>query len=105
MRFSPYDMHVEGLAGTGRADTEEVGIVRHFLLAFLAGNVNAYRQSLTVGVVCSQRCILRLLQMLLEEKAKCSIRKRQEQVIVRVEGIAVTGKTVHEKLQLVVGRP
>ena len=52
-----------------------------------------------------QRCILRLLQMLLEEKAKCSIRKRQEQVIVRVEGIAVTGKTVHEKLQLVVGRP
>lgn len=43
MRFSPYDMHVERLAGTGRADTEEVGIVRHFLLAFLAGNVDTYR--------------------------------------------------------------
>lgn len=103
MRFSPYDMHVEGLAGTGRADTEEIGIVRHLPFSFLAGNVNAYRQSLTVGVVCGQRCILRLLQMLLEEKAQGSIRKCQEQVIVRIEGIAVTGKTVHEKLQLVVG--
>ena len=94
---------MEGLAGTGRTDTEEVGIVRHFLLAFLACNVDTYRQSLTVGVVCGQRCILRLLQMLLEEKAQGSIRKCQEQVIVRVECIAVTGKTVHEKLQLVVG--
>ena len=42
--------------------------------------------------------------MLLEEKAQCCIRESQEQVIVRIEGIAVTGKTVHEKLQLVVGR-
>ena len=105
MRFSPYDMHVETLATATRSDAEEVGIVRHLPFAFLAGNVNADRQSLTVGVVCGQRCILRLLQMLLEEKAQGSIRKRQEQVIVRVEGIAVTGKTVREKLQLVVCSP
>jgi len=103
-KLTYHTVHVEGLAGTGRADTEEIGIVRHLPFAFFAGNVDTDRQSLTVGVVCGQRCIFRLLQMLLEEKAKCSIRKCQEQVIVRVESIAVTGKTVHEKLQLVVGR-
>lgn len=77
--FCPVFLHVEGLAGTGRTDTEEVGIVRHLPFAFLAGNVDADRKSLTVGVVCGQRCILRLLQMFLEEKHRAaseSVRNR-----------------------------
>lgn len=43
MRFSPYDMHVEALAASARPDAEEVGVVGHLDLAFLAGDVDADR--------------------------------------------------------------
>ena len=103
MRFSPYDMHVEGLAGTGRANTEEVGVVRHLHLALLAGYVDAHRESLTVGVECGERRVLAPFEVFLEEKAECRVRQCEEQVIVGIEAVGAARKGVDEQLQLVVG--
>lgn len=103
MRFSPYDMHVEALATATRSDAEEVGIVRHLHLALFSCDVNTDRQPLTVGIIGSQRSIFRTFQVFLEEEAQSGIGERQKEVIVRIEGIAVSGEAVRKQFQLVVG--
>ena len=103
MRFSPYDMHVERLTASAWADAEEIGIVGHLHPAFLACDVDAYGQTLTVGVVGFQRSVLTVFQMFLEEEAESCIVERQEEVVVGVERVGVAGEGVHEELQLVVG--
>lgn len=103
MRFSPYDMHVEALAAAAWPDAEKIGVVCHLDLALFPGDVDTYRQALSVGVKRSQRCVLGCLHVFLEEEAQGGIGEREEKVIVRVEGIGIAGETVREKLQLVVG--
>ena len=49
------------LSASAGSDAKEIGIVGHLDFAFLAGEVYADRQSLTVGIVGGQRCLLRLL--------------------------------------------
>lgn len=60
MRFSPYDMHVERFATSTWTQTKEIAVVRQFPLAFLTGNINSYRHSLTVCIIDLQRCVLTL---------------------------------------------
>ena len=94
---------MEGLAGTGRAYTEEVGVVGHLHLALLAGYVYAHRESLAVGVECGERRVLAPFEVFLEEKAQCRVRQCEEQVIVGIEAVGAARKGVDEQLQLVVG--
>ena len=104
MRFSPYDMHVEGLTASAWANAEEVGVVGHLHAAFLAGDVDAHGQALAVGVPCLEGRNLAVLQVLLEEEAEGRVVEREEKVVVGVERVGVAGKGVQEELQLVVGR-
>ena len=60
---------MKAFATSRRPDAEKIGIVGHLHLTLLAGDVDAHRKTLTVGVESSQRCNLRFLQMLLEEEA------------------------------------
>ena len=94
---------MEALPAARRPDAEEVGIVRHFYLSFLAGDVDADGQPLTVGVVRGQRRVFRLFHVLLEEEAQGGVREGKEEVIVGIEGVGVAGEAVREQLQLVVG--
>ena len=103
MRFSPYDMHVEGLAASAGPDAEEVGVVGHLHAAFLAGDVDAYGQALTVGVPRLEGRVLGEFKVLLEEEAKGCVVERQEEVVVGVERVGIAGEGVQEELQLVVG--
>ena len=103
MRFSPYDMHVEGLAASAWANAEEVGVVGHLHAAFLAGDVDTYGEALAVGVPRLEGCVLRMLEVLLEEEAEGRVVERQEEVVVGVERVGVAGEGVQEELQLVVG--
>ena len=67
------------LAASRRPDTEEVGVVGHLHLAFLARDVDADGQPLPVGVVCGQGRVLRFLQVFLEEEAQGGVRQGEEQ--------------------------
>ena len=101
--FADIKVHVEGLAAAAWADAEEVGVVGHLHAAFLAGDVDAYGQSLTVGVPGLERRALGVLEVFLEEEAEGCVVERQEEVVVGVEGVGIAGEGVHEELQLVVG--
>ena len=102
--FADIKVHVEGLAAAAWADAEEVGIVGHLHAAFFAGDVDTYGEALTVGVPCLEGCVLRVLEVLLEEEAEGRVVERQEEVVVGVERVGVAGEGVQEELQLVVGR-
>lgn len=91
------------LATATRSNAEEVGIVRHLHLALFPCDVNTHRQPLAIGVVSSQGSIFRTFQVLLEKETEGGIGERQKEVIVRIEGIAVSGKAVGKQFQLVVG--
>ena len=92
------------LTASRRPDAEEIGVVGHLHLALLAGDVDADGQPLPVGVICGQGCVLRFLQVLLEEEAQGGVRQGEEQVVVGIESVGVAGEAVSEQLQLVVGR-
>ena len=94
---------MEGLAASAGSDAEEVGVVGHLHAAFLAGDVDAHGQALTVGVPCLEGRVLGVLEVLLEEEAEGCVVERQEEVVVGVERVGVAGEGVHEELQLVVG--
>ena len=94
---------MEGLTAAAWADAEEVGIVGHLHAAFLAGDVDAYGQALTVGVPGLEGRVLGVFEVLLEEEAEGCVVERQEEVVVGVERVGVAGEGVHEELQLVVG--
>ncbi len=102
-KLLPLPLHVETLATATRSDAEEVGIVRHLHLALFPRDVDTHRQPLAVGVVSSQRSIFRTFQVFLEEEAQSGIGERQKEVIVRIEGIAISGEAVGKQFQLVVG--
>ena len=80
------------LAAATWADAQEVGIVGMLDLSLLASEVNTDGQSVSVGVIYQQWRKLRLLGMLLEKETDGSIGEGQEQVIVRIEGIGISGK-------------
>ena len=101
--FADIKVHVERLAASAGSDAEEVGVVGHLHAAFLAGDVDAHGQALTVGVPCLEGCVLGVLEVLFEEEAEGCVVERQEEIIVRVERVSVAGEGVHEELQLVVG--
>ena len=48
--FADIKVHVEALAATAGAETEEVGIVGHLDLALLAGDVNGNRNALSICI-------------------------------------------------------
>ncbi len=101
--FADIEVHVERLATSAGSDTEEVGVVGHLHAAFLAGDVDAYGQALTVGVPRLEGRVLGVFEVLLEEEAEGCVVERQEEVVVGVERVGVAGEGVHEELQLVVG--
>ena len=94
---------MEALATATWSNAEEVGIVRHLHFALFSRDVNTYRQPLAIGVVSSQGSIFRTFQVFLEEEAQSGIGERQKEVVVRIEGIAVSGEAVGKQFQLVVG--
>ena len=61
-------------------------------LSLLASEVNTDWQSVAVSIIHQQWRKLRLLGMLLEKETDGSIGECQEQVILRIEGIGITGK-------------
>ena len=67
--FGAFFLHVERLAAARRTDAEEIGVVGHLYLALLSGDVDTNRESLTVGIECGQRRVLRTLEVFLEEEA------------------------------------
>ena len=85
---------METLAAATRSDAEEVGIIRHLHLALFPRDVNTYRKSPTVSIIGSQRSVFRALEVFLEEEAQSGIGERQKEVVVRIEGIAVSGEAV-----------
>ena len=93
---------MEGLTASAWADAKEVGVVGHLHPAFLAGDVDADGQALTIGIVSLQRSVLTVFQVFLEEEAEGCVVERQEEVVVGVERVGVAGEGVHEELQLVV---
>ena len=101
--FADIKVHVERLSASAWAYAKEVGVVGHLHPAFLAGDVDADGQALTVGVVGLQRRVLTVFQMFLEEEAEGCVVERQEEVIVRVERVGVAREGVHEEFQLVIG--
>ena len=101
--FADNKVHVERLAATAGSDAEEIGVVGHLHAAFLAGDVDAYGQALTVGVPRLEGRVLGVLEVLLEEEAEGCVVERQEEVVVGVERVGVAGEGVQEELQLVVG--
>ena len=103
MRFSPYDMHVEGLATAAWTQTKEITIIGEFLLAFLARDVYGYRYTLAVGVIDFQRCVLALGKFLFVHKTAGGITQGEETVVVLVQGIAVAGEGADKQFQLVIG--
>ena len=105
MRFSPYDMHVEGLAATAWPDTEEIGVVGKLYGSFLSRDVYGHRQSLPVGIIGGQGRVLRMLQVLLVEETQGGVAQREEQVVVRIERIGAAREAGHVKLKLVICRP
>ena len=94
---------MEGLAASAGPDAEKNGVVGHLHAAFLAGDVDAHGQALTVGVPGLEGCVLGVLEVLLEEEAEGRVVERQEEVVVGVERVGVAGEGVKEELQLVVG--
>lgn len=62
--FANINVHVEGLAASAGSDAEEVGVVGHLHAAFLAGDVDAYGQALTVGVPCLEGRVLGVFEVL-----------------------------------------
>jgi len=101
--FANINVHVEGLAAAAGSDAEEVGVVSHLHAAFLAGDVDAYGQALTVGVPGLEGRVLGVFEVLLEEEAEGRVVERQEEVVVGVERVGVAREGVQEELQLVVG--
>lgn len=101
--FEAFLLHVEVLAATAWAYTEEVRVVGELNSAFLTSDVDTYRQALTVGIPGLQWRALGMLQVLLIEQAECGILQREEEVVVGVERVGVARETVEVELQLVVG--
>lgn len=101
--FEAFLLHVEALAATAWAYTEEVRVVGELNSAFLTSDVDTYRQALTVGIPGLQWRALGMLQVLLIEQAECGILQREEEVVVGVERVGVARETVEVELQLVVG--
>ena len=91
-QLANHAVHMKRLAAATWADAQEVGIVGMFDLSLLASEVNTDGQSVAVGVIYQQWRKLRLLGMLLEKETDGSIGECQEQVIVWIEGIGITGK-------------
>ena len=56
--FADIEVHVEGLSASAWADAKEIGIVGHLHPAFLAGDVDADGQTLSIGVVGLQWRVL-----------------------------------------------
>lgn len=94
-------MHVERLTATTWTQTEEVGVVRNFVLALLATDVYGNRNTLSVGIVYFQWGVLAVLYMFLIHQTSSSIAQREETVVVGIHAIAVAGEGVDKQLQLV----
>jgi hypothetical protein len=90
------------LTTTRWPDTQEVGIVGMLDLTLLTREVDTDGQSVTVSIITNRGDKFRLLGMLLEKEADGSIRKCQEEVIVRIEGVGIAGKGCLKQLQLVI---
>ena len=90
MRFSPYDMHVEGLTTSRWPETEEIGVVRDLVLSFLSADVDSHWHTLAVSVVNLQRGFLAMLNALFVHKTGCCITESQEAVVLWVGGITIT---------------
>ena len=93
---------MERFATSTWTQTKEIAVVRQFPLAFLAGNINGYRHTLSVCVVYLQRSVLALGEFFLIHQASGSIAKSKESVIILVQRIAVAREGADEQLQLVV---
>ena len=90
MRFSPYDMHVEGFTASRRTEAEEIGVIRYLVLSFLSADVDGNRHTLAVCIVNLQRRFLTMLNALFVHETGCCITESQESVILWVGGVAIT---------------
>lgn len=102
MRFSPYDMHMKGLATSAGSEAKKIAVVRELPGTFLAGDVDGHGNTLPVRVIDLQRRVLTLGKTLLIHQTAGGIAEGQEAVVVLVERITVAGERAHKELQLVV---
>lgn len=90
MRFSPYDMHVEGLTASRRTEAEKIGVIRYLVLSLLSADVDGNRHTLAVCIVNLQWGFLTMLNALFVHETGGCITESQEAVILWVGGVAIT---------------
>ena len=102
MSLAHHTVDIEALAAAGWAEYEEVGVICQFFLAFLSTDVYSNWDSLTVGIVDLERCVLAMDNVFLVHQTSCGVSQCQKAVVVLTGGIAVSGKGVDEQLKLVI---
>ena len=101
MELAYHTVHMKRLTATRWAQTKEVTVVSELVGSFLAGDVNGYWYTLTVGIVDLQRGVLALLETFLVHQTGCRITQSEEAVVLVTHCIAVAGERVGKELQLV----
>ena len=90
MQLSDYRVHVKTLSATGRAEAEEIAVVRNLVLAFLSADVYGYRHALAVCIVDFQRCLFTVLDAFLVHHTSGSIAQCEETVIFGIHAVAIS---------------